>query len=120
MFFYFIMFSNLIHLQENESRLEVKHHYKKQVCVKSNLEALKYESKIIIDQILIVYSSNLPYASDLMESIPVRRILIEAEKCDNGLAYRNIYPELLGLVASNYPEIFDIENLLIEEDRLSK
>ncbi|CAB4446464.1 unnamed protein product [Rhizophagus irregularis] len=67
-----------------------------------------------------IYSSNLPYASDLMESIPVRRILIEAEKCDNGLAYRNIYPELLGLVASNYPEIFDIENLLIEEDRLSK
>ncbi|GBC04627.1 hypothetical protein RclHR1_05790008 [Rhizophagus clarus] len=67
-----------------------------------------------------IYTSNLPYSSDLMESIPVRRILIEAEKCDNGLAYRNIYPELLGLVASNYPEIFDIENLLIEEDRLSK
>jgi hypothetical protein len=55
-----------------------------------------------------------------MESIPVRRILIEAEKCDNGLAYRNVYPELLGLVASNYPEIFDIENLLAEEDRLPK
>ncbi|RIA84404.1 integrator complex subunit 2-domain-containing protein [Glomus cerebriforme] len=67
-----------------------------------------------------IYSSNSPYSSDLMESIPVRRILIEAEKCDNGLAYRNIYPELLGLVASNYPEIFDIENLLTEEDRLSK
>jgi hypothetical protein len=55
-----------------------------------------------------------------MESIPVRRILIEAEKCDNGLAYRNVYPELLGLVASSYPEIFDIENLLTEEDRLQK
>ncbi|CAI2182698.1 4415_t:CDS:10 [Funneliformis geosporum] len=67
-----------------------------------------------------IYYSNLPYSSSLMESIPVRRILIEAEKCDNGLAYRNVYPELLGLIASNYPEIFDIENLLTEEDHLPK
>ncbi|CAG8692432.1 5596_t:CDS:10, partial [Funneliformis caledonium] len=67
-----------------------------------------------------IYYSNLPYSSSLTESIPVRRILIEAEKCDNGLAYRNVYPELLGLIASSYPEIFDIENLLAEEDRLPK
>ncbi|CAG8731593.1 3117_t:CDS:1, partial [Gigaspora rosea] len=52
----------------------------------------------------------------LTESIQARRILTEAEKCDNGYAYCNIYPELLGLIASNYPEIFDVESLLIEED----
>ncbi|CAG8486868.1 6545_t:CDS:10, partial [Scutellospora calospora] len=53
----------------------------------------------------------------LTELIPARRILFEAGKCNNGYAYRNIYPELLGLMASNYPEIFDIESFLIEEDR---
>ncbi|CAG8548154.1 4216_t:CDS:10 [Cetraspora pellucida] len=57
------------------------------------------------------------YSPKLTELISARRILVEAEKCDNGYAYRNIYPELLGLMASNYPEIFDIESFLIEEDR---
>ncbi|CAG8508369.1 27492_t:CDS:10 [Dentiscutata erythropus] len=57
------------------------------------------------------------YSSRLTELIPARRILVEAEKCDNGYAYRNIFPELLGLMASNYPEIFDIESFLMEEDR---
>ncbi|RIB17592.1 integrator complex subunit 2-domain-containing protein [Gigaspora rosea] len=57
------------------------------------------------------------YSPRLTELIQARRILTEAEKCDNGYAYRNIYPELLGLMASNYPEIFDVESFLIEEDR---
>ncbi|CAG8849967.1 17487_t:CDS:1, partial [Racocetra persica] len=57
------------------------------------------------------------YSSKLTELIPARRILVEAEKRDNGYTYRNVYPELLGLMASNYPEIFDIESFLIEEDR---
>ncbi|CAG8560653.1 18369_t:CDS:1, partial [Gigaspora rosea] len=53
----------------------------------------------------------------LTESIQARMILTEAEKCNNDYAYHNIYPELIGLIASNYPEIFDVESFLIEKDR---
>ncbi|CAG8443876.1 10285_t:CDS:10 [Ambispora gerdemannii] len=57
------------------------------------------------------------YSTDSMENIPIRRILNYAETSDKGKAYREIYPELLSLVASNYPEAFDIASFLITEDR---
>ncbi|CAG8545128.1 1352_t:CDS:10 [Gigaspora margarita] len=66
---------------------------------------------------IVKFNCHLAYSPRLTELIQARRILTEAEKCDNGYAYRNIYPELLGLMASNYPEIFDVESFLIEEDR---
>ncbi|CAJ0825286.1 691_t:CDS:10 [Entrophospora sp. SA101] len=57
------------------------------------------------------------YTPRLTEAIPVRRILFLTERCDNGVAYRNIYPDLLVYITNYYPEIFDIESLLMDEDR---
>ncbi|CAG8446795.1 2885_t:CDS:10 [Ambispora leptoticha] len=57
------------------------------------------------------------YSTNSMENIPIRRILNYAETFDKGKAYREIYPELLSLVASNYPETFDIASFLTTEDR---
>ncbi|KAG9295808.1 hypothetical protein G9A89_009037 [Geosiphon pyriformis] len=57
------------------------------------------------------------YSAELMENIAIRRILSFAEMCGEGKAYREIYPELLILVATNYPEVFDIASFLEDEDR---
>ncbi|CAG8582336.1 13139_t:CDS:10, partial [Acaulospora morrowiae] len=57
------------------------------------------------------------YSYNLTELIPVRKILFITERSGGGNDYKNIYPELLGLISVNYPEIFDIESLLIDEDR---
>ncbi|CAG8551535.1 3821_t:CDS:10, partial [Paraglomus occultum] len=62
-------------------------------------------------------ASTTAYSVNLLESIPIRRILTFSETADKGKAFYDIYPELLGLVAANYPEMFDVVSLLIEEER---
>ncbi|CAG8510356.1 16807_t:CDS:10, partial [Acaulospora colombiana] len=56
------------------------------------------------------------YSCNLTELIPARKILFLTERSGNGDDYKHIYPELLGLISANYPEIFDIESLLVDED----
>ncbi|CAG8536191.1 8893_t:CDS:10 [Paraglomus brasilianum] len=62
-------------------------------------------------------ATTMAYSVNLLESIPIRRILTFSETADKGKAFYDIYPELLGLVAANYPEMFDVVSLLIEEER---
>ncbi|RHZ86383.1 hypothetical protein Glove_51g11 [Diversispora epigaea] len=56
------------------------------------------------------------YSYDLTELIPVRMILFTTEIRGKNQEYKYLYPELLALISNNYPEIFDIDNLLTYED----
>ena len=70
-----------------------------------------------IFDILYLEATTMAYSVNLLESIPIRRILTFSETADKGRAFYDIYPELLGLIAANYPEMFDVVSLLIEEER---
>ena len=56
-------------------------------------------------------TSSLEYTYELMEMIPIRRILSFAETSDS-----HVYPDLLALTAFHYPELFDIISFLVDEE----
>ena len=50
-----------------------------------------------------------------MDSIPIVTLLKQAEKDGS---YSIVYPNLISLVASQYPQLLSLTNFLFEEDKL--
>lgn len=63
-----------------------------------------------VDQIL----NDLEYSEDLMDSLPIQRILAHLHKFPE--YYENIYPPLLSLIVTQFPRYFLSENLLVQEE----
>lgn len=58
------------------------------------------------------------YSRDLVDAIPIKSIMSYVE--NRQTEYEAVYPELLCLVVEQFPQLFGVVNLLIEEEQNSR
>eukprot|EP00040_Diaphanoeca_grandis_P032094 m.193507 g.193507 ORF g.193507 m.193507 type:complete len:1160 (+) comp32504_c0_seq2:194-3673(+) len=81
-------------------------------CFNQALVVAREDKQLSKEQTLNVQAVK-PYSMELLQQLPVLRLLREAE--NNGDVYADIYPALLSMVIESFPELFGISELLRNE-----
>ncbi|GJJ72573.1 integrator complex subunit 2 [Entomortierella parvispora] len=58
---------------------------------------------------------NREYDSALLEYVQIRKVLLYVQNYQDGVAFRTVQPMFLKLVNAQFPELFDVTTLLMEE-----
>ncbi len=67
------------------------------------------------------YNSSLTfqgYPRDILDCIPIKSLLSYVEKNDRN--YKDIHPPLVRMITNAFPQLFDLTNLLYEEEQNSR
>ncbi|KAF9182126.1 Integrator complex subunit 2 [Haplosporangium sp. Z 11] len=59
--------------------------------------------------------SNREYDATLLEYVQVRKVLLYVQTFQGGMAFKTVQPMFLKLVNAQFPELFDVPTLLLEE-----
>ncbi|KAF9162834.1 Integrator complex subunit 2 [Actinomortierella ambigua] len=62
------------------------------------------------------YDKNAEYAGRFLESIHIRKIMLYVMQHEDGIAFKEIQPMFMKLATAQFPEMFDITTLLLEEE----
>ncbi|KAF9974481.1 Integrator complex subunit 2 [Actinomortierella ambigua] len=62
------------------------------------------------------YDKNAEYAGRFLESIHIRKVMLYVMQHEDGLAFKEIQPMFMKLATAQFPEMFDITTLLLEEE----
>ncbi|KAJ3103412.1 Integrator complex subunit 2 [Phlyctochytrium planicorne] len=71
-----------------------------------------FKHQTIRDENSIDFEYLIEYETDLMDRLPINKVLLYVEEKYNREHYQSIYPTLMSLVASQYPEFLHISSFL--------
>ncbi|KAG0207159.1 Integrator complex subunit 2 [Mortierella sp. GBA30] len=59
---------------------------------------------------------NREYDVNLLEHVQIRKVLLYVQNFQDGIAFKTVQPMFLKLVNAQFPELFDVTTLLLEEE----
>lgn len=62
------------------------------------------------------FVSLLEYDATLLQYVQIRKVLLFVQEFQGGVAFKAVQPMFLKLVNSQFPELFDVSTLLLEEE----
>ncbi|KAG0241849.1 Integrator complex subunit 2 [Actinomortierella wolfii] len=62
------------------------------------------------------YDKNAEYPGRFLESIHIRKVMLYVMQHEDGMAFKEIQPMFMKLATAQFPEMFDITTLLLEEE----
>jgi len=58
----------------------------------------------------------LEYDATLLQYVQIRKVLLFVQEFQGGVAFKAVQPMFLKLINSQFPELFDVSTLLLEEE----